>query len=65
MNLSKVKLVVSDMGRTLLNSKGEVSNHFFELFKKLQKHKIYFVAASEKQYILNPFRFLKNTNLHR
>ena len=33
MDLSKVKLVVSDMDGTLLNSKGEVSALFFELFK--------------------------------
>ena len=31
MNLSKVKLVVSDMDGTLLNSKGEVSTLFFEI----------------------------------
>ena len=38
------------MDGTLLNSKGEVSNQFFELFKKLQQHKIHFVAASGRQY---------------
>jgi len=38
------------MDGTLLNSKGEVSNHFFELFKKLQKHHIHFCAASGRQY---------------
>ena len=50
MNLSKVKLVVSDMDGTLLNSKGEVSKLFFDLFKKLQKHHIHFCAASGRQY---------------
>ena len=40
MDLSKVKLVVSDMDGTLLNSKGEVSALFFDLFKKLQKQNI-------------------------
>ncbi|WP_299059872.1 HAD family hydrolase [uncultured Polaribacter sp.] len=50
MNLSKVKLVVSDMDGTLLNSKGEVSNLFFTLFEKLQKQNIIFCAASGRQY---------------
>jgi len=50
MNLSKVKLVVSDMDGTLLNSKGEVSSLFFELFEKLKENKIVFCAASGRQY---------------
>ena len=49
-NFSKVKLVVSDMDGTLLNSKGEVSHRFFELFKKLQQNNIYFCAASGRQH---------------
>lgn len=49
-DFSKVKLVVSDMDGTLLNSKGEVSNQFFELFKQLQKQNIHFCAASGRQY---------------
>lgn len=50
MNLSKVKLVVSDMDGTLLNSNGEVSDLFFELFHKLRKQNIHFCAASGRQY---------------
>jgi len=50
MDLSKVKLVVSDMDGTLLNSKGEVSDLFFELFHKLKKQNIHFCAASGRQY---------------
>ncbi|WP_299050150.1 HAD family hydrolase [uncultured Polaribacter sp.] len=50
MNLSKVKLVVSDMDGTLLNSKGEVSNLFFDLFKQLKEKNIHFTAASGRQY---------------
>lgn len=50
MDLSKVKLVVSDMDGTLLNTKGEVSILFFELFKKLQQQNILFCAASGRQY---------------
>ena len=62
MNLSKVKLVVSDMDGTLLNSKGEVSNLFFELFKKLQSHNILFCAASGRQYnsIVNKLAAIKD-----
>lgn len=50
MDLSNVKLVVSDMDGTLLNSKGEVSPLFFKLFKKLQEKNITFCAASGRQY---------------
>ncbi|MEL4308250.1 HAD family hydrolase [Joostella sp. CR20] len=50
MDLSKVKLVVTDMDGTLLNSKGEVSNTFYKLFEKFEQHQIHFVAASGRQY---------------
>lgn len=62
MDLSKVKLVVSDMDGTLLNSKGEVSNRFFELFDELQKHQIHFTAASGRQYnsIVHKLAAIKN-----
>lgn len=50
MNLSDVKLVVTDMDGTLLNSEHEVSDLFFEQFQKLKKHNIHFVAASGRQY---------------
>lgn len=49
-DFSKVKLVVSDMDGTLLNTKGEISNRFFELFKELQKRNITFCAASGRQH---------------
>ena len=49
-DFSKVKLVVSDMDGTLLNSNHEVSPHFFELFKKLQEKNIHFCAASGRQH---------------
>jgi len=50
MNLSQVKMVVSDMDGTLLNSQHEVSTRFFELFDELKKRNILFVAASGRQY---------------
>ncbi|WP_159023040.1 HAD family hydrolase [Formosa sp. L2A11] len=50
MKLSQVKLVVTDMDGTLLNSKSQVSPLFFNLFQKLQAHNIHFIAASGRQY---------------
>jgi Cof subfamily protein (haloacid dehalogenase superfamily) len=50
MDLSQVKMVVTDMDGTLLNSKSEVSDQFFELFDALKKQNIHFVAASGRQY---------------
>ncbi|APU11099.1 haloacid dehalogenase [Cellulophaga lytica] len=50
MDLSKVKMVVTDMDGTLLNSKHEVSEKFFNQFKKLKENNILFVAASGRQY---------------
>jgi Cof subfamily protein (haloacid dehalogenase superfamily) len=50
MDLSKVKLVVTDMDGTLLNSKGQVSADFFQIYKQLKEHDIHFVAASGRQY---------------
>ena len=50
MDLSQIKMVVTDMDGTLLNSDHQVSDQFFELFKKLKKRDILFVAASGRQY---------------
>ncbi len=50
MDLSQVKLVVTDMDGTLLNSNHEVSGRFLELFEKLKQRDILFVAASGRQY---------------
>ena len=62
MDFSKVKLVVSDMDGTLLNSKGKVSPQFFNLFKELQKRNIYFCAASGRQHnsIVDKLATIKN-----
>lgn len=61
-DFSKVKLVVSDMDGTLLNSKGEISSLFFELFKKLQQLNIHFCAASGRQHnsIVSKLDAIKN-----
>lgn len=50
MDLSHVKLVVTDMDGTLLNSKHQVSDRFFKQFIELKKRGIHFVAASGRQY---------------
>ena len=61
MDLSHIKMIVTDMDGTLLNSNHQVSNRFFELFEILKKKGIHFVAASGRQYHsmvdkLNPIR---------
>jgi hypothetical protein len=50
MDYSKIKLVVSDMDGTLLNSKHEVSPQFLRIFKDLQEQEIKFAVASGRQY---------------
>jgi len=62
MDFSKIKLVVTDMDGTLLNSKSEVSEHFFTIFNQLKKHNIQFIAASGRQYqsIIDRLGSIKN-----
>lgn len=50
MDLSGIKLVVTDMDGTLLNSDHQVSPRFFKLFHQLKAHNILFAAASGRQY---------------
>lgn len=50
MNYKNVKLIVTDMDGTLLNSKEEVSSLFLEQFQKLKNLGIHFIAASGRQY---------------
>lgn len=45
-----IKLIASDMDGTLLNSEGELSPEFFEVYELLKKKDIKFVAASGRQY---------------
>ncbi|MCK0156582.1 HAD family hydrolase [Cellulophaga sp. F20128] len=62
MDLSSVKMVVTDMDGTLLNSKHEVSTRFFQVFEKLKENNILFVAASGRQYhsIIDKLYVIKN-----
>ena len=50
MELSAVKMVVTDMDGTLLNSKSQVSERFFDLYEDLHRLGVHFVAASGRQY---------------
>lgn len=62
MDLSRVKMVVTDMDGTLLNSKHEVSDRFFELYKGLRDKGILFIAASGRQHnsIVDKLRPIKD-----
>ena len=62
MDFSKVRLVVTDMDGTLLNSKSEVSDDFFKLYNQLKKINIKFIAASGRQYfsIVDRFESIKH-----
>ncbi len=50
MDLTNVRMVVTDMDGTLLNPQHEVSERFYELFEALSAKGIRFVAASGRQY---------------
>lgn len=50
MSKTPIKLVVTDMDGTLLNSNHELPSDFFEVYESLQKEGILFVAASGRQY---------------
>ncbi|MGB2272879.1 MAG: HAD family hydrolase [Flavicella sp.] len=50
MDFSKVKLIVTDMDGTLLNSKHEMSEDFFLIYKSLQNKGVHFAAASGRQH---------------
>jgi Cof subfamily protein (haloacid dehalogenase superfamily) len=49
-DLSKIKLIATDMDGTLLNSKHELNPEFYSIFEKLKKKNIVFAAASGRQY---------------
>jgi len=50
MDFSKVKLVVSDMDGTLLNSNHQISAQFLDLYHILKTKNILFVAASGRTH---------------
>ncbi|MEO6283601.1 MAG: HAD family hydrolase [Dyadobacter sp.] len=50
MTFSDIRLVATDMDGTLLNSKHEINEAFYPVFRKLKDHGIIFVAASGRQY---------------
>ena len=62
MNLSGVKLIATDMDGTLLNSKKQLSESFYNIFDKLKAKGILFAAASGRQLynLQNEFLPVKN-----
>jgi Cof subfamily protein (haloacid dehalogenase superfamily) len=63
--MKNIKMVITDMDGTLLNSNHEVSSRFFEVFKQLQQQDIVFVAASGRPYysIAKKLQSIKNNIL--
>lgn len=47
---SDIRLIVTDMDGTLLNSRHEVSDRFFELHEAISEKGVHFAAASGRQY---------------
>ncbi|MCE9655496.1 Cof-type HAD-IIB family hydrolase [Clostridium celatum] len=45
-----IKLIATDMDGTLLNSKNEIQEGFYEIFNELKEKEIIFAAASGRQY---------------
>ena len=50
MDLSNIRMVVTDMDGTLLNSRHAVNPRFFELYHQLKAKGVELVAASGRQY---------------
>ena len=46
-----IKLIISDMDGTLLNSNHELPQDFMHVFETLQERGIYFCVASGRQYL--------------
>ena len=61
-SMKNVKMVITDMDGTLLNSNHEVSSKFFEIFDHLNQQNIIFVAASGRPYysIVDKLQTIKN-----
>ena len=49
-NFSGIRLIVTDMDGTLLNSRHEVSDRFFKLYEAISEKGVLFAAASGRQY---------------
>ncbi|CCG52871.1 Probable hydrolase (HAD superfamily) [Flavobacterium indicum GPTSA100-9 = DSM 17447] len=62
MKLNNIKLIVSDMDGTLLNSKHQLPSNFEDIYKLLEAQNIKFVAASGRQYysIIDKFEHFTN-----
>ena len=62
MKLENVKLIVTDMDGTLLNSNHQLPTNFEEIYKLLEARNIKFVVASGRQYysIIDKFEYFTN-----
>ncbi len=62
MKLKNVKLIVTDMDGTLLNSNHQLPTNFEEIYKLLEARNIKFVVASGRQYysIIDKFEYFTN-----
>lgn len=60
-----VKLIITDMDGTLLNSKNEINDEFWEIEKKLAENGVIFAIASGRPYcnLVNRFDKLKDSML--
>ncbi|MBU5316172.1 Cof-type HAD-IIB family hydrolase [Clostridium bornimense] len=60
--MAKIKFVATDMDGTLLNSKKEIHEEFYEVFKEMKEKNIIFAAASGRQYysLLETFDNIKD-----
>ena len=60
--MAKIKFVATDMDGTLLNSKKEIHEEFYEVFREMREKDIIFAAASGRQYysLLETFDNIKD-----
>lgn len=57
-----IKLIATDMDGTLLNSKNEIQDGFYDVFNEIREKEIIFAAASGRQYynLLEKFKDIKD-----
>lgn len=57
-----IKLIATDMDGTLLNSKNEIQDGFYDVFNEIREKQIIFAAASGRQYynLLERFKDMKD-----
>jgi HAD superfamily hydrolase (TIGR01484 family) len=60
-----IKLIITDMDGTLLNSKNEINDEFWEIQDKLSKQDVIFAVASGRPYynLVERFKNIKDNML--